>query len=225
MPATRRALIATAATLPLVAHAQARPALVELFTSQSCSSCPPADALLGELARRPGVIALSFHVDYWDRLGWKDPFSSPAWTARQRDYGRQFNLRAIYTPQIVVDGALEMVGSDRRAVDRALASARPAGVAVAVTRDAEGLLLRVGAGEGAARVMLAAYVPGATTRVLGGENSGRTLTHTNIVRRLDAAGSWTGAEASWRVPAEAGLGYALFVQDADGRVLGAAAVG
>lgn len=225
MPATRRALIATAATLPLVARAQVRPALVELFTSQSCSSCPPADALLGELARRPSVIPLSFHVDYWDRLGWKDPFSSPAWTARQRDYGRQFNLRAIYTPQIVVDGVLEMVGSDRRAVDRALASARPAGVAVAVTRDAEGLLLRIGAGEGAARVMLAAYVPGATTRVLGGENSGRTLSDTNIVRRLDTVGSWTGTEASWRVPAEAGLGYALFVQGADGRVLGAAALG
>lgn len=225
MPATRRALIGSAATLPLVARAQARPVLVELFTSQSCSSCPPADALLGELARRPDVIALSFHVDYWDRLGWKDPFSSPAWTRRQRDYGQQFNLRAIYTPQIVVDGALEMVGSDRRAVDRALAAARPAGVAVTVTRDAEGLLLRVGAGEGAARVLLAAYIPGATTRVLGGENSGRTLTDTNIVRRLDAVGSWTGAEASWRVPAEAGLGYAAFVQGAGGRVLGAAALG
>src|ERR1700736_1842766 len=98
------------------AAAGERPIVVELFTSQGCSSCPPADALLAELAQRPDVIALGFHIDYWDDLGWKDPLSSPAATARQRDYARQFGRRQVYTPQLVVDGAEEAVGSDRAAV-------------------------------------------------------------------------------------------------------------
>ena len=98
------------------ANADPRPIVVELFTSQGCSSCPPADALLGELARRSDVLALGFHISYWDSLGWKDPLSSPSSTERQKAYARHFTDGRIYTPQIVVDGTDEMVGSDRAAV-------------------------------------------------------------------------------------------------------------
>src|ERR1700756_302855 len=104
-------------------HAGERPILVELFTSEGCSSCPPADALLAELAGRPDVLALSFHVDYWDRLGWRDPFSSPAATERQQRYAELLRLATVYTPQMVVDGKWQAVGSDRAEVEQALGSA------------------------------------------------------------------------------------------------------
>src|SRR5262249_26015813 len=106
------------------AAAGERPLVVELFTSEGCSSCPPADAVLAELGGRPDVLALSFHVDYWDRLGWKDPFSSPAATERQQRYASLLGLATVYTPQIVIDGKWQAVGSDRVEVEQALGSAR-----------------------------------------------------------------------------------------------------
>src|SRR6516165_3499017 len=108
------------------AEAVERPVVVELFTSEGCSSCPPADALLAELATRSDLLALSFHVDYWDRLGWKDPFSSAMATRRQDRYARLLGLDAVYTPQVVVDGHWQTVGSDREAVAQAVAQARRA---------------------------------------------------------------------------------------------------
>ena len=118
------ALFLSFALAVAIAPAQAgeRPIVVELFTSEGCSSCPPADALLAELASRPDVLALSFHVDYWDRLGWKDPYSSREATARQHRYATLLDLASIYTPQIVIDGKWQAVGSDR---SRCRARARP----------------------------------------------------------------------------------------------------
>ena len=124
-------LFATAvalASLPLAVQAETRPIVVELFTSQGCSSCPPADALLTELAQRPEVIALGFHIDYWDKLGWKDPLSTPQSTERQRRYARLFGTPT-YTPQLVIDGTREMVGSQRETVLAALRQTTPAAVA------------------------------------------------------------------------------------------------
>jgi hypothetical protein len=201
-----------------------RPVVVELFTSQGCSSCPPADALLGELAQRKDVLPLAYHVDYWDRLGWKDPYSSAAATRRQRQYGDQFRLRAIYTPQIVVDGRAEMVGSDRRAVARAIQAAAPAPrFDIDLVREAGDIRVHVGADAAlaGARVQLVGYVRGRTTRVTAGENAGRTLAEANIVVSSEVLGEGAG---DWRVPVAADRAYAVLVQGTDGRMLGAAAL-
>src|SRR5215470_7773141 len=109
--------------------AEVRPAVVELFTSQGCSSCPPADQLLAELAQRSDIIALGFHIDYWDGLGWKDPLSTPEGTARQQTYARLLGSGQVYTPQLIVEGTREMVGSRREEVLAALRGARPQAVA------------------------------------------------------------------------------------------------
>src|SRR5712691_2264149 len=115
--ALRRAILCCGlALIAIPAAGEPRPVVVELFTSQGCSSCPPADALLGELSRRAGVLALGFHISYWDRLGWKDPLSSPASTERQKNYARRLTGGQTYTPQMVVDGTKDVVGSDREAV-------------------------------------------------------------------------------------------------------------
>src|SRR4030095_16902047 len=116
------------------------PVGVCLFSSQGCSSGPPADAFLGELAGRADVIALAFHIDYWDYIGWKDPFASPAWTDRQHAYKRSLGLHMVYTPQMVIDGRADAVGSERQAVNDAIAAAAAQAdkVAVSITRAADG---------------------------------------------------------------------------------------
>jgi hypothetical protein len=197
--------------------------VVELFTSQGCSSCPPADRLLGELARREGVLALGFHISYWDNLGWKDPLSSQASTDRQRAYARRFGGR-VYTPQIVVDGTREMVGSDRGAVFAALREAQPAASAP-VTFAADRRSVTVGAGGGAGEVLLARFTQRRATPVGAGENAGRTLEDANGVETLVSLGSWNGSAATYPIePPEPGKGLAVLVQAADGRILGAAAM-
>lgn len=219
-------LLAGATAFAAVPAAADGPIVVELFTSQGCSSCPPADAYLKELAGRSDVLALAFHVDYWDRLGWKDPYSSPAATARQRAYARFLSLHTVYTPQAVVDGRIDAIGSDRRAVARAIETARKSPhVEAAVARENGEIVARVGglAADTRGNVSLVAYVREAVTKVAAGENGGRTLANANIVRSVERLGPAGEAPATWRVPAREGLEYAVLVQGEDGRILGAAA--
>jgi hypothetical protein len=200
----------------------ARPVVVELFTSQGCSSCPPADALFGELARRADVVALGFHVSYWDRLGWKDPWSSEAATERQKSYARRFTDGRIYTPQIVVDGDREMVGSDREAVLAAVHADRPP-PAAPIGFAADRRLLTIGGGAGRGAVLLARFVRRRTTEVATGENAGRIARDANAVRALTTLGEWQGAARQFPIEAPAaGEGIAVLVQAADGQMLGAA---
>jgi hypothetical protein len=204
-----------------------RPILVELYTSEGCSSCPPADALLAELATRPDVLALSFHVDYWDRLGWKDPFSSVAATERQDRYARLLGLATVYTPQIIVDGHWQAVGSDRDMVDQALAAARRAPRAVAVRLTLHHGEARVGLGAEPAGVPAALLMVGFdrrhVDRVGGGENDGRTLTHVDVVRDFAAIGRFSGAAGMIAVPLPWRADrVAAILQTDDGRVIGLA---
>ena len=184
--------------------------LLELFTSEGCSSCPPADALLaqlGALAEAP-LIPLSFHVDYWDGLGWKDPYSSRAYTRRQYDYSGCLEGRSVYTPQLVVDGAVGFVGSDRA---RALAEIESASVKskVAIVLEAASAPLldsseiafevraRVVDAESSVEMFLALTEDGLASDVTRGENKGRRLTHAGVVRWMRSLGTW--GEASEKV--------------------------
>jgi hypothetical protein len=224
----RALLFALALLAPLAAQAQgpapARPVVVELFTSQGCSSCPPADELLHALAKRGEVLALAFHVTYWDRLGWKDAWSLPEATARQRAYSRLAGSSQIYTPQMMIDGKIDVVGSDVRGVRSALARAaasQAAGPAVSAMRSPEGVAIAVAAGPGSGRVLVVGYDPEHTTRVGRGENAGRTLTEANIVRGLTDAGAWDGTAQRLVVAAPAGERIAVLVQAADGSIIAA----
>jgi hypothetical protein len=214
------ALLGWGLTSPVLA--EPRPIVVELFTSQGCSSCPPADALLGELARRGDVIALGFHVDYWDGLGWKDPLSSPEATARQRAYAHQFGRRQVYTPQLVVDGADEAVGSDRAEVTALLRRAKPE-AAAPVSFSPDGRAVSIGTGNGTGRVLLVRYALHRTTRVAAGENARHTAEDANGVEALQTLGDWKGSALTYQFePPAGGEGVAVLVQAADGRILGAA---
>jgi hypothetical protein len=216
------ALLGCLALMSSPVTADTRPVVVELFTSQSCSSCPPADALLGELARRGDVVALGFHISYWDGPGWKDPFSSQSSTDRQRAYARLFGLGQVYTPQMVVDGAREMVGSDRNEVLAAVRDAQPETIAP-VTFAADRRSVAIGVGDGRGSVLLVLFAQKRTTRVAGGENARRTLEDANGVEMLASLGSWNGAALSFAIePPAAGEGVAVLVQAPDGRMLGAA---
>lgn len=220
-------LCGTLAAVTLAApqgRADSRPIVVELFTSQGCSSCPPADKLLGELARRGDVLALGFHISYWDNLGWKDPLSSQASTDRQKAYARRLNGGQIYTPQMVVEGINQMVGSRRDEVLAALREAHPAAVAP-VSFAADRRSVTVGPGNGAGEVLLARFAQRRATQVGAGENAGRALEDTNGVEALSTLGAWNGAKAGFPIePPGAGEGIAILVQAADGKILGAAAV-
>ena len=203
----------------------ASPTVVELFTSQSCSSCPPADALLMELAQtRPDILALDFHVTYWDRLGWKDPYSLPQATERQRHYAERLGQEGVYTPQLVAGGRHQAIGSDRRAVLAAITAAAAAGpvAELRLARDAAGLVLDVGAGLGAGTLLLVGYDPAHATHVGGGENGGRTLAEVNVVRSIVPAGAWRGAAVTLRAIQPAGERTVALLQAEDGRILAAA---
>jgi hypothetical protein len=199
---------------PARAEDAASPVVVELFTSQGCSSCPPADALLGELSKRKDVLALGFHVDYWDYIGWKDPYASKLATRRQREYADTFKLSFVYTPQMVVNGLAETVGSDRAGVEAAVekAKARPAAhPSLALERGSDGgLLIHVGAAEAKrpATVWLACFDRQKSTPVPRGENAGSTLTNYHIVRHFESLGTWKGQMLDLSVAPEVVAEYA-----------------
>jgi hypothetical protein len=182
-------------------NGQARPVVVELFTSQGCSSCPPADAYVGKLSARSDVLALSFHVGYWDDLGWRDRFALAQSVERQSIYARNLGRSSVYTPQLVVDGRDDQVGTDGKAIARALSEHRD-GVAVRVSmRDAQ-VLVELGAYPNAtpSDVVLIAYLRHAVSSVGRGENAGRMLDEFNIVRAIRTLGSWKGQAQSFSVP-------------------------
>jgi hypothetical protein len=188
-----------AAALPAWAGS---PVVVELFTSQGCSSCPPADEYLGELATRGDIIPLAFHVDYWNYIGWTDPFATKQMTHRQKAYSRALGQRYIYTPEMVVNGAAQEVGSNRHGVETLIAAALKApaaGPSISLTREDDGRVrLHIGAGgrertpQDTATIWMVKFDREHTTPVADGENQGRTLTDYNAVRTLHQLGSWTG---------------------------------
>ena len=176
------------------------------------------------MAQRNDVVALGFHISYWDRLGWKDPLSSQASTDRQRAYARRFNRGTVYTPQIVVDGAREMIGSDRRAVFAALREAKPEAVAP-VSFAADRRSVAIGSGAGKGEVLLVRFAQHRKTPVGAGENGGRTADDFNGVESLTTLGAWDGSALHFAVePPGAGEGVAVLVQAPDGHMLGAAMV-
>jgi hypothetical protein len=210
---------------PLAALAAERPVVVELFTSQGCSSCPPANAYLNELSKgRRDVLALAFHVTYWDRLGWKDPFSLQAATDRQAVYGRRFGDGS-YTPEIVVDGSAGMVGSNRGEVGPAIDNAKRNGLtsaAVNVTRNGEQVSIEIGAGNGSGRVLLIGFDHEHITAIGRGENGGRTLTEANVVRSFRPVGQWSGTALRLNERFPEGQDAAVVIEGSDGRIVGAA---
>ena len=182
---------------PIILTTVPAPMVVELFTSEGCSSCPPADALMGELVERQYVLPLSFHVDYWDYIGWKDTFADPLFTTRQRAYAEAQGSSMVYTPQMIVAGAIDVVGSDRKAVDKALKTAytRNTMYRIQVARDPKGRVIvqfpeaPIGV---PATVWLVTYQKSAESKVKAGENAGRDLMTYNVVRSLQKVGMWWG---------------------------------
>jgi hypothetical protein len=211
------------------AMATPRPVVVELFTSQGCSSCPPAEIILGELAGRRDVLALAYHVDYWDELGWRDPFSLAVATRRQQQYARALRLRGLFTPQAIIDGAVSLIGSRRGAVFDAVRTAR-SGPAISVLPTADGFDIAVAGPQATTPqdVVAVAYRTEAVTAVGRGENAGRTLREVNIVRAIRVLGT-TATSGSLHVtkrglPLDAAR-LAVLVQEPDtGRIVGATSV-
>jgi hypothetical protein len=162
------------------------PVVLELFTSQGCSSCPPADALLRKLSADPRVIPLAFHVDYWNHLGWRDPFSSKEWSQRQGEYVRAMKLDSAYTPQMVVNGTRQMVGSSAAAVYRAIeeeSRRKPEGT-IDLRRTPDGVKVQARSARKDVELVVVTFESAATTKVQRGENGGKTLANAAIVRTL-----------------------------------------
>ena len=220
------------------AHAEPR-AVVELFTSQGCSSCPPADKIIGELAKDPSVIALSMPIDYWDYLGWKDTLADSRFSARQKAYSQTRGDRDVYTPQVIVNGSVHVIGSDRGKIDSAIGDTRKADgvMSVPVTVALAGKQINVsvaasGKSPAAHGEVWICSVSKAVPIMIGrGENRGKEVTYHNVVRTLLKVGDWNGTSGSWTVPLEnisrEGVDAAVvFVQDGNrdkpGPMLGAA---
>lgn len=207
-------------------------AVVELFTSQGCSSCPPADRRLAELAADPEIVALTLPVDYWDYLGWKDTLARPAFSERQRAYATMRGDRAVYTPQMIVNGEVACIGSDEAAVARSMSRAtqeRPRlPVALATSRDGTRLTVDIADGaEGSGELWLLAIEPNASVAIDRGENRGRKAHYANVVRDMALIGDWSGGQARFTIERpDLSDAYVVLLQHRDdgrpGRILGAA---
>jgi len=229
------AIVASALSTGVV-HAEPR-AVVELFTSQGCSSCPPADLLAGELAHDPSIIVMSLPIDYWDYLGWKDTLAIPGHTNRQRAYARTRGDREVYTPQVVVNGSVHVLGSDKAAIESAIVQTdKKAGtlsVPVTVSVSDGQILASVAAAKGAfskGEVWLCPITTDVPVTIGRGENTGHTVTYHNVVRRWIKLGEWTGAARTFTLPVHdlgdvAADQIAVMVQsgtkEAPGAILGA----
>jgi hypothetical protein len=202
------ALVVVSSTTLLCPSARAQTrGVVELFTSQGCSSCPPADKLLAELAGDPSLIAISVPIDYWDYLGWKDTLADPRNTARQKAYAHVRGDGQVYTPQAVVNGSIHALGSDKAAIEHAIDKTRGNGavslvpVSLAFAEGRINLSLPQAAdGPASAEAWLCGLIKTATIAIARGENKGRTVTYHNLVRRWVKLGDWTGRAKSWSVP-------------------------
>jgi hypothetical protein len=221
------------------AHADPR-AVVELFTSQGCSSCPPADKVMGELAKDPSVIALSLPIDYWDYLGWKDTLADSRFTARQRAYSHMRGDRDVYTPQAVINGSVHVIGSDREGIEGAIIDTTKSddvmSVPVSMTLSGEQLNVSVAASHAGSspshgEIWICAISKAVPISIARGENRGHEVTYHNVVRNLLKVGDWDGTAGNWTVPLEnisrEGVdAAAVYVQDGNrerpGPMLGAA---
>lgn len=222
-------LLCLSSMIATAAWAQDRPVVVELFTSQGCSACPPADAFLAGLADTDGVIPLALHVDYWDYIGWTDRFADPVHTTRQRGYARSGGWRQVYTPQVVVNGTSVAVGSRADAVRAAMAdeAGKPARVVLRLSRDADKLKIttRPTAGPvGPMDIHVVRYDAAVPVSITRGENAGRDIVYTHVVREWDVAGRWDGSGThSTVVPLSGAQSVAVLVQAPDyGPILAAA---
>jgi hypothetical protein len=211
------------------AHADPR-AVIELFTSQGCSSCPPADKIIGELAKDPSVIAMSMPIDYWDYLGWKDTLADSRFTARQKAYSKMRGDREVYTPQAVINGAAHVIGSERDSIEDAIDATRKESavmsIPVTMTQSGKQLTVSVAAaskGPAAAHgeVWICSISKAVPISIGRGENRGKEITYYNVVRSLLKLGDWNGDSGSWTVPidkvAREGVDAAVvYVQDGSG---------
>ncbi len=223
----RISISALLASLALAGAAQAQPVqVVELFTSQGCSSCPPANDAVAKISARPEILALSFGVTYWDDLGWKDTFAQTKFTDRQWDYAKGFHRGQVATPQVVVNGRADTVGQAVGEIDATLKRAPLAGgpeVALSATQA----VVSGAAPARAADVWLVRYDPRIVqVPVRRGENTGKTLPHKNVVKELTKLGAWSGGQKAYAIPAgPAGLSTAILVQSGPGGPILAAAKG
>ncbi|MEH6951701.1 DUF1223 domain-containing protein [Nitrobacter sp. NHB1] len=233
--------LSVCAFVAVVAPAKAGPrAVVELFTSQGCSSCPAADKILGDLSRDPSIVALSMPIDYWDYLGWKDTLADNRFTARQKAYSQMRGDRDVYTPQVIVNGSAHVIGSDRAAIDKAVRDTKKNDdvMSVPVSMAVSGRQLNVSVASASANhptdhgeIWICAISKAVPIAIGRGENGGREVTYHNVVRSWLKVGDWTGKAGTWAVPmeniAQNGVDAAIvYVQDGNrdrpGLMLGAA---
>ena len=227
------ALLSAAAFTLTPAQAETVKGVVEIFTSQGCSSCPPADKVFGEVIEQNGVIGLAWHVDYWDYLGWKDTFSSPAATSRQRAYARGIGERGVYTPQIIVNGdTVAKNSSFRQSIASALSGSLPVSLDAKLSDGS--LVVTAGDGDGSANLVLVTYDSSQNVPIERGENAGTTVNYRHAVQGVQTIGMWKGKSLTIELPGseyapKKGQGCAVLLQKvskggAPGTILGAAIV-